>query len=399
MTEIKCPICNTVISLDDNTYAKILAQVKDNEFERELTKQIQQNNQLNEQKLQLVLAKQETKHNDALAAKDAEITRLHAEICVSDNTKRLAVAEAEKAKDADIAKLTAQINKLTSTTVANAKAHNQEIHALKIQHEKELEAKDETIKFYKEFKARQSTKTIGESLEKHCSNKFNAIRAIAFPNSYFEKDNTVSATSSKGDFILRDFTDDGVEYISVMFEMKNEADETLYRHKNEDFFKELDKDRTEKKCEYAVLVSMLEPENELYNEGIVDVSHRYPKMFVVRPQFFIPLIGLLRNAALNTIQYKKEILELRDRQADISHLSDNIEAFKQSFAKNCKTACVKFDNAIHEIDKSIASLQKTKDYLLSSAKHLSLAEAKTDKITFAELTKEIPTITTTVENK
>lgn len=394
MNEIKCPKCNTVISLDDNTYAKILAQVKDTEFEHELTKQIEQNNQLNKQNLQLELAKQKTKHNEILAAKDAEIMRLNAELCISDNKQKLAVTEAERVKDADIAKLTAQVTKLTNATVASAEAHNQEIHALKVQHERELAAKDETIAFYKDFKSRQSTKMVGESLEKHCQNTFDAIRAIAFPCSYFEKDNKISATGSKGDFIFRDFKD-GIEYISIMFEMKNEADETQSKHKNEDFLKELDKDRREKNCEYAVLVSMLEPDSELYNSGIVDVSHKFQKMYVIRPQYFILLIGLLRNAALNTLKYKQEIKELRGRQADITHLSDNIETFKQSFAKNCKTASVKFENAIREIDKSIASLQKTKDYLLSSSKNLALAEAKTNSISFAELTKGIHSMSAT----
>lgn len=389
MNEIKCPTCDTIISLDDDTYAKLVKQVRDTEFNKDLQKQIDYQKKLNDQSLQLTLANQAQKYNTTLATKDAEITSLKAEICISENTKRLAVAEAEKAKDKYIAELQSQISSLNNTALMVTESHNQELLKLQEQHEKELVAKDETISFYKDFKARQSTKSIGESLEKFCQNQFNAIRAIAFPNAYFEKDNLLSATGSKGDFIFRDFTNDGTEYISIMFEMKNEADETQSKHKNEDFLKELDKDRREKNCEYAVLVSMLEPDSDFYNGGIVDVSHKYEKMYIIRPQFFIPMVGLLRNAALNTVQYKNEIIELRERQADISHLSDNIEAFKQSFAKNCKTACIKFDNAIHEIDKSIASLQKTKDYLLSSAKNLSIAEAKTDAITFAELTKDL----------
>ena len=250
--------------------------------------------------------------------------------------------------------------------------------------------KEEQIEYYKDFKARQSTKMIGESLEQHCLNQFNALRMTAFPNAYFEKDND-ARTGSKGDFIFRDYVD-GTEYISIMFEMKNEADETKTKHKNEDFFKELDKDRNEKKCEYAVLVSLLENDSELYNNGIVDVSYKYPKMYVIRPQFFIPIITLLKNAAMNSLQYQKELAIVKNQQLDLVHFEENMETFKVGFARNFDLASRKFEDAINEIDKSIAQLQKVKESLLSSQNNLRLANDKAQDLSIKKLTKNAPSV-------
>ena len=249
---------------------------------------------------------------------------------------------------------------------------------------------DELIEYYKDFKARQSTKMVGESLEQHCLTQFNSLRMTAFPTAYFEKDND-ARTGSKGDFIFRDSVDD-TEFISIMFEMKNEMDETATKHKNEDFFKELDKDRKEKKCEYAVLVSLLEIDNDFYNNGIVDVSYKYPKMYVIRPQFFIPIITLLRNAALNSLQYRQELELVKHQQLDILHFEENMDSFKKGFARNYELASKRFKTAIDEIDKTISHLQKTKDALLSSENNLRLANNKADDLTIKRLTKNAPAV-------
>ena len=259
------------------------------------------------------------------------------------------------------------------------------------QYDAELRHKDEIIEYYKDFKTRQSTKMIGESLEQHCLTQFNSIRMTAFPNAYFEKDND-ARTGSKGDFIFRECGEDGTEFISIMFEMKNEADTTATKHKNEDFFKELNKDRNEKNCEYAVLVSMLEADSELYNNGIVDVSYKYPKMYVIRPQFFIPIITLLRNAALNSLQYRQELQIMRNQQLDIVNFEDNLNAFKDGFARNYRLASEKFATAIEEIDKSISHLQKIKEALLSSENNLRLANNKADELSIKRLTKNAPAV-------
>ena len=262
--------------------------------------------------------------------------------------------------------------------------------SLKESYEEKIKNKDEVIAYYKDFKARQSTKMIGESLEVHCNNEFNRIRPI-LKNAYFEKDNDAK-TGSKGDFIYRESDDDGTEIISIMFEMKNEADETASKHKNEDFFKELDKDRKEKNCEYAVLVSLLEIDNDYYNTGIVDVSHKYPKMYVIRPQFFIPLITLLRGAALNSLSYKKELEVVQNQNVDISHFEENMNSFKEGFARNYRLASDKFKKAIDEIDKTIDHLQKTKEALLSSENNLRLANNKAEDLTIKRLTNNSPTM-------
>ena len=258
-------------------------------------------------------------------------------------------------------------------------------------HADEIKRREDEIAYYKDFKARQSTKMIGESLEQHCETEFNKLRATAFQNAYFEKDNDIK-TGSKGDFIYREFSDDGVEFISIMFEMKNEMDTTATKHKNEDFFKELDKDRKEKNCEYAVLVTMLEADNEYYNSGIVDVSYKYPKMYVVRPQFFIPIITVLRNAALNSLQYRHELELVRNQNIDITHFEDDINDFKDKFSRNFRLASEKFQKAIDEIDKTIDHLQKTKEALLSSENNLRLANNKAEDLTIKRLTKGNPTM-------
>ena len=258
------------------------------------------------------------------------------------------------------------------------------------QYDEKLKLKDEQIEYYKDFKARQSTKMVGESLEQHCQTQFNAIRTTAFPHAYFEKDND-ARTGSKGDFIFRDYDSDGTEFLSIMFEMKNEMDETATKHKNEDFFKELDKDRREKGCEYAVLVSLLEMDSELYN-GITDVSYRYEKMYVVRPQFFIPIITLLRNAAQNSLQYQRELQIVKNQQLDLLHFEENMQAFKDGFGRNYRLASEKFSAAIDEIDKTIAHLQKTKEALLSSENNLRLANNKAEELSIKKLTKNAPSV-------
>ena len=262
---------------------------------------------------------------------------------------------------------------------------------LKAEYNAMLKAKDEAIEFYKDLKTRMSTKMVGETLEQHCEIEFNKLRATGFQNAYFEKDND-ARTGSKGDYIFRDKTDDGVEFISIMFEMKNEMDTTATKHKNEDFFKELDKDRKEKNCEYAVLVSLLESDNELYNSGIVDVSHKYEKMYVIRPQFFIPIITLLRNAALNSVDYKRQLMDIREQNIDISRFEDDMNDFKEKFARNYDIASRKFKTAVEEIDKTIQHLQKTKENLLSSENNLRLANNKAEELSIKKLTKNNPTM-------
>ena len=262
--------------------------------------------------------------------------------------------------------------------------------ALQEQYEEKLKAKEEQIEYYKDFKARQSTKMVGETLEQHCLTKFNEIRASAFPNAFFEKDND-ARSGSKGDFIFRE-QQDGIEFLSIMFEMKNETDSTSTKHKNEDFLKELDKDRQEKKCEYAILVSLLEPDNELYNNGIVDVSYRYPKMYVIRPQFFLPVISMLRNAALNGLGYRRELQEVQNRQLDVQNFEQNIRDFQEGFANNYRIASNKFRDAIDEIDKTITHLQKTKEALLSSENNLRLANNKAEDLSIKKLTKNAPSV-------
>lgn len=328
---------------------------------------------------------------------DKEIAKLQAQLANGENEKKMAVSEARQLKDKELAEKNTEIirlrdqlsNKDTEKQLGEESLKRE--YEAKLKHKDEqLKEKDEQIDYYKDFKARQSTKMVGESLEQHCLTQFNSLRMTAFPTAYFEKDNDAKS-GSKGDFIFRESME-GTEFISIMFEMKNEMDETATKHKNEDFFKELDKDRREKKCEYAVLVSLLEMDNELYNNGIVDVSYRYEKMYVIRPQFFIPMITLLRNAALNSLKYRQELEAAKNQQLDIANFEENMNAFKQGFGRNYEIASKKFKTAIDEIDKTITHLQKTKDALLSSENQLRLANNKAEDLSIKKLTKNAPSV-------
>lgn len=325
-----------------------------------------------------------------LTEKNRIIEELKAKLENTETERKLAVSEAVQKKEKEISEKLTEITELKSQLSSKDTENQLKEQSLHKEYEEKLKLKDEQIEYYKDFKARQSTKMIGESLEQHCLNQFNSLRMTAFPTAYFEKDNDIK-TGSKGDFIFRENAD-GTEFISIMFEMKNEMDETATKHKNEDFFKELDRDRREKGCEYAVLVSLLEIDNDLYNNGIVDVSYKYEKMYVIRPQFFIPMITLLRNAALNSLKYRQELELARHQQIDISHFEENMNAFKDGFARNYRIASEKFKTAIEEIDKTISHLQKTKDALLSSENQLRLANNKAEDLSIKKLTKDAPTV-------
>ncbi|MBD5484173.1 MAG: DUF2130 domain-containing protein [Lachnospiraceae bacterium] len=397
MQEIKCPNCGEVFVVDESGYAQIVQQVRDQEFERELEQRRKDLSEAKESELKLARMEQKEEYEKVLSAKDTEllkreqeIEKLKAQISGKETEKKLAVSEAVNEKDKEISEKIAQITELKSRLSNKDSESELKQQSLQKEYETQLRLKDEQIEYYKDFKARQSTKMIGESLEQHCLTQFNSLRMTAFPNAYFEKDND-ARSGSKGDFIFREAVE-GVEFISIMFEMKNEMDETATKHKNEDFLKELDKDRREKKCEYAVLVSLLEIDNELYNNGIVDVSYKYEKMYVVRPQFFIPIITLLRNAALNSLQYRQELEVAKHQQVDILHFEENMNAFKEGFARNYRLASDKFKTAIDEIDKTIAHLQKTKEALLSSENNLRLANNKAEDLSIKKLTRNAPTV-------
>lgn len=446
MQEIRCPKCNEVFQVDDSGYSQIVQQVRDKEFEKEAARRAEELEKAKNSELKILEMEYEKKLESALSEKsdditdkEKRITELEARLESIESEKQLAVAnavserekrfneessKAQKAisdKESLIKQLELQLQQAQSLQQAaldKAKSENalalekkqNEINELNSQlktkdseaalrcktiEEKyaiELKNKDELIEQYKDFKARLSTKMVGETLEQHCLTQFNSLRMSAFPNAYFEKDND-ARSGSKGDFIFRESSEDGIEFISIMFEMKNEMDTTATKHKNEDFFKELDKDRNEKGCEYAVLVSMLEADNEFYNAGIVDVSYKYPKMYVIRPQFFIPLISLLRNAARNSLEYKRELTMAKAQQVDLTNFENNINEFKNAFSKNYQLASKKFNIAIEEIDKTIDHLQKTKDALLSSENNLRLANNKAEEqLTIKKLTKDAPSI-------
>ena len=398
MHEIKCPKCGEVFQVDESGYAELLSQVRNEAFEEELHKRARELEDKNKSDLKMAQMQQEKSFAETISDKDKEIAnkemeiqKLKNQISMGDSEKKLAVSEAIRDKDKEIADINAAIVELKSQ-LANQKNES----ALKEKSQEEafqaqLKFKDDQIAQLKDFKARQSTKMVGESLEQHCQIQFNSLRMTAFPNAYFEKDNEVSGTGSKGDFIFRDF-EDGQEFISIMFEMKNEMDTTATKHKNEDFFKELDKDRQEKKCEYAVLVSLLEADNELYNNGIVDVSYKYPKMYVIRPQFFIPIITLLRNAALNSLKYQKELAIVKNQQLDLYNFESNMQEFKDAFGRNYRIASEKFQTAIEEIDKTIDHLEKVKKALQSSENNLRLANDKADDLSIKKLTKNAPSV-------
>lgn len=397
MQEIKCPNCGEVFAVDEFGYAQIVQQIRDKEFERELGRREKDLLEKSESNWKIARMEQKEEFDKVLSDKESElwekdklIERLNAKVSGNETERKLAVAQAVQEKEKEIAEKAAKITGL-KTQLSNKEIENQlREKSLREQYEDKLKLKDEQIEYYKDFKARQSTKMLGESLEQHCMNQFNALRMTAFPSAYFEKDND-ARTGSKGDFIFRE-SKDGVELISIMFEMKNEMDTTATKHKNEDFLKELDKDRREKKCEYAVLVSLLEIENELYNNGIVDVSYKYEKMYIIRPQFFIPMITLLRNAALNAWQYRQELEIARHQQIDILNFEENMNAFKEGFARNYRIASDKFKKAIDEIDKTILHLQKTKEALLSSENNLRLANNKAEDLSIKKLTKNAPAV-------
>ncbi len=383
MNEIKCPNCGKVFQIDEGTYESIVRQIRNNEFEKELSSMEVQHNKDKESAIKLAEAHIKEELTNSLNKKDLEIADLKSKLDLLKSQNELEVQKALSEKEK-------VIDNLSNELELSKKEYDLKEKNIKEAYENKIKDKDEQIAYYKDFKARQSTKMIGESLEQHCFNEFNKLRPL-FPNSYFDKDND-ARTGSKGDFIFRDFDEDGNEIVSIMFEMKNEADETATKHKNEDFLKELDKDRKEKNCEYAVLVSLLEADNEYYNDGIVDVSHLYPKMYVIRPQFFIPLITLIRNLANKSLEYRKELELVRNQNIDITHFEENINAFKEGFGRNYRLASERFSKAIEEIDKTIDHLQKTKEHLLKTDDNLRLANNKAEDLTITKLTRNNPTM-------
>ena len=414
MNEIKCPNCGEVFTVNESQYSELLAQVRTTEFDKEIHARIEQALALEKQKAQ-------NEQQQALSQKESEIQELKATICNFESQKELIKKDMEQAlsgklsdKEKELVELQAQLDRLRlehqnelQASLTNIEKERDQIQnqlllqekenelslaSVKQNYEAQLKAANEQVEFYKNFKAQQSTKAIGESLEHYAESEFNKVRSFAFPNAYFEKDNQVSARGSKGDFIFREEDENGVEIISIMFEMKNEADGTEKKHKNADFYKELDKDRREKKCEYAVLVSMLEADNDYFNTGIVDISHEYEKMYVVRPQFFIQLIGLLRNAALNSLKYKQELALVREQNIDITHFEDDLETFKVAFAKNYNSASKNFNKAIEEIDKAIKRMEAVKQALQTSDNQLRLANNKLDDVSVKKLTRKNPTM-------
>jgi hypothetical protein len=453
MHEIICPHCDKAFKVDESGYAEILKQVRDGDFDRQLHERLELAEREKQTAVELAKAAVSSDLQKTAAAKDAEIQELMSKLEASQVTQKLAVTEAlsavekerdtlanalaqaerEKKASSELADalLSNELHKVASTkeeeirelkaklqgvelekklavteAVCNVQRERDELkngikqaqlekqlaeRSLKDKYETQIKDRDDAIERLKDMKARLSTKMVGETLEQHCETEFNRVRSMAFPRAYFEKDND-ARTGSKGDYIFRDTDEAGTEIISIMFEMKNESDKTVTKNKNEDFLKELDRDRAEKSCEYAVLVSLLEPDNELYNAGIVDVFHRYPKMYVVRPQFFLPMITLLRNAATNSLKYKTELALVRAQNIDITQFESQLETFKSGFAKNYDLASRNFQTAINEIDKSIDHLQKTKDALIGADRNLRLANDKAQDVTIKKLTRSNPTM-------
>ena len=383
MNEIKCPKCGTVFQISESDYESIVKQIRDKEFDKEISLRDEQHKLDKENSIKLAESKIKESYVDSLNKKDLEIVELKNKLEVMETKRELEIQKATSEMDK-------RIDSLNSELELRSKEYELKEKNIKESYEGKLKDKDEQISYYKDFKTRQSTKMIGESLEQHCSVEFNRLRPL-FKNAYFEKDNDAKS-GSKGDFIFRDFDDDGNEIVSIMFEMKNEADTTSTKHKNEHFFKELDKDRKEKNCEYAVLVSMLEADNDYYNDGIVDVSHLYDKMYVIRPQFFIPLITLIRNMASKSLDYKKELELVKSQNIDITHFEENINTFKEGFGRNYRLASERFAKAIEEIDKTIDHLQKTKEHLLKTNDNLRLANNKAEDLTIKKLTHNNPTM-------
>ena len=416
MNEIKCPKCGTVFEIDEASYDSIVKQIRDREFDKEVNLREEQHKLDKENSIKLAEAHIKEELGLKLNEKDLEISELKLSLKTKEeqatnkvekeyqeklNKLLLEITELknkiqlqESKNELDIEKAVSEKNQkisdLSSELALKGKEFELKENTIKESYESKLKAKDEQIAYYKDFKAKQSTKMIGESLEQHCSVEFHRLRPF-FQNAYFEKDND-ARTGSKGDFLFRDYDDEGNEIVSIMFEMKNEADKTATKHKNEDFLKELDKDRKEKKCEYAVLVSLLEADNDYYNDGIVDVSHLYDKMYVIRPQFFIPLITLIRNLANKSLEYKKELDVIKNQNIDITHFEENINTFKEGFGRNYRLAAERFQKAIEEIDKTIDHLQKTKEHLLKTNDNLRLANNKAEDLTIKKLTHNNPTM-------
>ncbi|MCG7861596.1 MAG: DUF2130 domain-containing protein [Candidatus Thiodiazotropha endolucinida] len=413
MNEIICPNCKKAFKIDEAGYADILKQVRDSDFQHQLDERLTLAEKEKLNAVELASTTVKSKMQKDVSAKDAEIKELKAKLEGGEVAKNLAVSEAIAKKDAEIQQLATKLetfkveqklviteaissvekerDNLVNKLEAKDTEHKLLESNMKETHGSELKAKDELIAYYKDFKAKLSTKMLGETLEQHCEISFNSIRATAFPNAYFEKDNDASS-GSKGDYVFKDSDGDGTEIVSIMFEMKNEGDETATKKKNEDFLKELDKDRNEKGCEYAVLVSLLESDNELYNNGIVDVSHRHPKMYVVRPQFFIPIITLLRNAAQNSLKYKSELAQVRAHNIDITNFESQLDEFKTAFGRNWRLASDGFEEAVKRIDEAIKDLEKTKQALHKSANNLRLANDKAEDLTIKKLTRGNPTM-------
>ena len=407
MNQIKCPHCGTVFTINETEYSQLLAQVRGHEFEKEIHERLERERALFEEQ-----SKNQLQAN--LNEKDKEIADLQAQLEKAASQNQLDMERSLAEKEKEVQALQNQLEQarlqhqnelqrsLTSLEKERDSVKNQlalqekeselALSSVRSDYEVQLKAANEQVEFYKNFKAQQSTKAIGESLEIYAETEFNKVRSYAFPRAKFGKDNEISASGSKGDFIFRDFDESGLEFISIMFEMKNEADTTKTKHKNADFLKELDKDRREKKCEYAVLVTMLEADNDYYNTGIIDVSHEYEKMYVIRPQFFIQLIGLLRNAALNSLQYQQELALIREQNIDITHFEEDLEVFKNAFAKNYNSASTNFKKAIDEIDKAIKRMEEVKRFLTTSENQLRLANNKLDDVSVKKLTRNNPTM-------
>ena len=401
--QIKCPNCGEVFQVDESGYAEILRDVRNEEFEREIKAREQDLKSRHELeisgiKLQFDKEKSEQLSHEKLevAKKDAEIARLSREIEAVRREREISVKNAIVESEKEIDRLKGEIKLREAEYSIENEKHKLLEETMKNEHAYALKQKDEMIEYYKDMKMRASTKMLGESLEQHCEISFNQLRHTGFKNAYFEKDNDVH-TGTKGDYIYRESSDDGYEFISIMFEMKNEADTTATKKKNEDFLQKLDKDRREKGCEYAVLVSLLESDSELYNTGIVDMSHRYEKMYVIRPQFFIPMITLLRNAAANTLDYKRQLTVVQNQSIDVSNFESALDEFKDKFGRNYRLASERFAKAIEEIDKSIDHLQKIKENLLRSDDNLRLANSKAQELTIKQLTKGNPTMTAKFE--
>lgn len=384
MSEITCPHCTKAFKVDQAGYAEILSQVKNKEFDKEIHQRLELEQEKYNSELNLAKATTEREVADSIAEKERDILALKSKVNSMELEKKLAIKEALEPVTKEINTLQSQVDLAESERIIKEKS-------LVDKYKTQIEDRDNEIQRLSNFKAKLSTKMVGESLELHCENEFDMLRSAAFPNAQFGKDNDAS-TGSKGDYIFRDMDHNGTEFISIMFEMKNESDTTKTKKKNEDFLKELDKDRREKDCEYAVLVSLLESDNDLYNNGIVDKSHKYPKMYVIRPQFFIPMITLLKNAALKSLDVRNELELIKEQNIDITNFENDLNEFKSSFDKSYQWASDRFKDAIKQIDKSIKALQETREKLLRSDDHLGIANRKIDDITIKKLTRNNATM-------